>query len=53
MNEGDRAQTALPMKTSTTMKIMVTMMVFCAVSDNGSVRNCTKGDKDNNDGDKN
>ena len=49
MNEGDRAQTALP----TTMKIMVTMMVFCAVSDNGSVRNCTKGDKDNNNGDKN
>ena len=47
MNEGNRAQTALSMKMSTTMKIMVSMMVFGAVSDNGGVRDCTKGGKDN------
>lgn len=53
MNEGNRAQTALSMKMSTTMKIMVTMMVSGAVSDNGGVRDCTKGGKDNKDGGKN
>lgn len=47
MNEGNRAQTALSMKMSTTIKIMVSMMVFGAVNDNGGVRDCTKGGKDN------
>lgn len=40
-NEGDRAQTALSMKLSTEMKIMV-MTVFGTVGDNGGVRSCTK-----------
>ena len=40
------------MKMSTTVKIMVTMIVFGVVSDNGSVCNCSKVGKDNNDGGK-
>ena len=52
LNEGDRAQTALSMKMSTEMKIMVIMMVFGAVSDNGGVRNCSKNGKDNKNGGK-
>ena len=52
LNKGGRAQTALSMKMSTTVKIMVTMMVFGVVSDNGSVCNCSKVGKDNNDGGK-
>ena len=50
LNEGDRAQTALSMKMSTEMKIMVTIMVFGTVSDNRGVRNCSKNGKDNNNG---
>ena len=53
LNEGDRAQTALSMKMSTEMKIMVTMMVFGTISDNRGVRNCSKNGKDNNNGSKN
>ena len=52
LNESDRAQTALSMKMSTEMKIMVIMMVFGAVSDNGGVRNCSKNGKDNKNGGK-
>ena len=50
-DEGDRAQTALSMKLSTEMKIMV-MTVFGAVSDNGGVRSCTKNGEDNKNGGK-
>ena len=46
LNEGDRAQTALSIKMSTEMKIMVTMMEFGTVSDDGGVRNCSKNGKD-------
>ena len=52
LNEGDRAQTALSIKMSTKMKIMVTMMVFGTVGDNGGVRNCSKNGKDKNNGGK-
>ena len=52
LNESDRAQTALSMEMSTEMKIMVIMMVFGAVSDNGGVRNCSKNGKDNKNGGK-
>ena len=34
------------------MKIMVTMMVFGTVGDNGGVRNCSKNGKDKNNGGK-
>lgn len=52
MNESDRAQTALSMKMSTTMKLIVTMMVFGAVRDTGGMRNCSKNGKNYKDGGK-